>query len=291
MSFLNIEDPKKRDAIVSDYIATVKRLQQKNLNEKAEDLVRQDDIERALEPVVRSTGKSTETITKELIPIKEEIKALNLQLKNQENHRDEQKEKVEEDESLPNIVQVYYEKLPKEKLDKYFGVIMEGGNRYKMGDKYVRVTESDLIVDNKKYIGTRGLWSLIMRKRPTDYTADDLATYRDVILQTNAMNSPNNVEPTSRVTSTKKWRDIFSLFEGLDNGSPSRSDVEAEGNGLVFLPGDIKGLETKLTYLLGEYRAGNRSSTRNEIVSILDELLRRKSISRREYNDINNFLQ
>mgnify|MGYP001307937683 CR=1 FL=1 len=194
MSFLDIEDPKKRDVIVSDYLATVKRLRQKNLNEKAEDLVRQDDIERALEPVVRSTGKSTETITKELIPIKEEIKALNLQLKNQENHRDEQKEKAEEEEEeeeeelLPNIVQVYYEKLPKEKLDKYFGVIMEGGNRYKMGDKYVRVKESDLIIDRKKYIGTPGLWSLIMRKRPSGYTADDLATYRDVILQTNAMN-------------------------------------------------------------------------------------------------------
>ena len=298
MSFLNIEDPKKRDAIVSDYLATVKRLQQKNLNEKAEDLVRQDDIERALEPVVRSTGKSTETITNELIPIKEEIKALNLQLKNQEHDRDGQKEKVEEEEEeekeeelLPNIVQVYYEKLPKEKLDKYFGVIMEEGNRYKMGDKYVRVKESDLIVDHKKYIGTPGLWSLIMKKRPTGYTADDLATYRDVVLQTNAMNSPNNVEPTSRVTSTKKWRDIFPLFEGLDNGLPSHSDAEATGNGLVFLPGDIKGLETKLTYLLGEYRAGNRTSTRNEIVSILDELLRRKSISRKEYNDINNFLQ
>ena len=298
MSFLNIKDPKKRDAIVNDYLTTVKRLQQKNLNEKAEDLVRQDDIERALEPVVRSTGKSTETITNELIPIKEEIKALNLQLKNQEHDRDGQKEKVEEEEEeekeeelLPNIVQVYYEKLPKEKLDKYFGVIMEEGNRYKMGDKYVRVKESDLIIDRKKYIGTPGLWSLIMRKRPTGYTADDLATYRDVVLQTNAMNSPNNVEPTSRVTSTKKWRDIFPLFGDLDNRLPSRSYAEAEGHGLVFLPGDIKGLETKLTYLLGEYRAGNRTSTRNEIVSILDELLRRKSISRKEYNDINNFLQ
>ena len=63
------------------------------------------------------------------------------------------------------------------------------------------------------------------------------------------------------------------------------------GNGLVFLPGDIKGLETKLTYLLGEYRAGNRSSTRNEIVPILDELLRRKVISRKEYKEINTFLQ
>ena len=90
MSFLSIDDPKKRDAVVSDYLATVKRLQKKNWNEKAEDLVRQVDIERALEPVVPSTGKSTETITKELIPIKEEIKALNEHLKNRENDRKEE---------------------------------------------------------------------------------------------------------------------------------------------------------------------------------------------------------
>ena len=64
MSFLDIKDPKERDAIVSDYLATVKRLQQNNLNEKAQDLVRHEDIERALEPVVRSTGKSTEALTK-----------------------------------------------------------------------------------------------------------------------------------------------------------------------------------------------------------------------------------
>ena len=151
------------------------------------------------EPVVRSTGKSTETITKELIPIKEEIKALNLQLKNQENYRDEQKEEVEEEEEeeeelLPNIVQVYYKKLPKEKLEKYFGVIMEGGNRYKMGDKYVRVKESDLIVVHKKYIGTPGLWSLIMRKRPTGYTADDIAMYCDVVLQCRADKSSDEYE-------------------------------------------------------------------------------------------------
>ena len=65
------------------------------------------------------------------------------------------------------------------------------------------------------------------------------------------------------------------------------------GDGIIkFLPGDIKGLEKKLNYLLGKYRAGNRSSlTRNQIVSILDVLLRRKSISRKEYREINTFLQ
>ena len=302
MSFLDIKDPKKRDAIVGDYLATVKRLKQKNLNEKAEDLVRQENIERSLEPVVRSTGKSTEIITKELIPIKEEIKALTEHLKNREDDHngdermEEEEEKEDEHETLPNIVQVYYEKVPKEKLDKYFGIVMEERNRYKMGDKYVRVKGSDLVVDHKTYIGTPGLWSLIMKKHPNDYTSEDLSTYRDVILQTNAMNFLNNVEPTSRVTSTKKWREIFPLFKKIDGElalSSSHSDIGSKtmGNGLVFLPGDIKGLETKLTYLLGEYRAGNRSSTRNEIVPILDELLRRKVISRKEYKEINTFLQ
>ena len=58
------------------------------MNEKAQDLARCDDIERALEPVVRSTGKLAEEITKELIPTKDEIKALNERLETQENDRE-----------------------------------------------------------------------------------------------------------------------------------------------------------------------------------------------------------
>ena len=65
-----------------------------------------------------------------------------------------------------------------------------------------------------------------------------------------------------------------------------------DGDGIQFPPGDIKGLGTKQNYLSAEYRAGNSSSlTRNQIVQILDELLRRKRISRKEYRDINTFLQ
>ena len=317
MSFLNIEDAKKRDAIVSDYLAIVQRLQQKSLNEKAQDLVRHDDIERALEPVVRSTGKSTEAITRELIPIKEEIQALNERLgkkeeeeeeegndreeRQQEQEGQEEEEEEEEDEVHPNVVEVYYQKVAGDKLDKYFGVTIIDG-RYKMGDKYVHVIGPDLVIDRKKYIGTKGLWSLIMRKTPTDYSREDLITYRDVILRTNAMKYPNNLKPTSRVASTTKWREIFPLFEDIDIGEEEElihrdggtrviEEEQQRGSGVVqFLPADIKGMEAKLTCLLGEYRAGNRLC-RNEIVSLLDELLRRKRISRKEYQDINTFLQ
>ena len=77
MSFINIKDPKKRDAIVAEYLATVKRLQNLDITERTQDLTRTEEINRVLKPVVRSTAKSTEAITKELIPIREEIHVLN----------------------------------------------------------------------------------------------------------------------------------------------------------------------------------------------------------------------
>ena len=67
----------KRDSIVADYLATVKRLQHREINERAQDLVRQDDLNRMFEPVIESTVKSTGAITKELVPIREEMKTLN----------------------------------------------------------------------------------------------------------------------------------------------------------------------------------------------------------------------
>ena len=49
------------------------------------------------------------------------------------------------------------------------------------------------------------------------------------------------------------------------------------GKGIQFLPGDIKGLSTKLNLLLAEFTAGNMSLTWDKIVYILDERLRWKA--------------
>jgi len=141
MSFINIEDPKKRDQIVADYLATIKRVQQRSEDEKTVGLDKQAQLERTFNPVIKATKQSTRSIKESLDPIREELKTVS--------------------------------------------------------------------------------------------------------------------EP-----------------------------VSASG---IFLPGDIKGLETKLNLLLAEFQAGN-TSTRNEIVFILDELLRRKRMSRKEYTEINNYV-
>ena len=58
-----------------------------------------------------------------------------------------------------------------------------------------------------------------------------------------------------------------------------------KGNGVVYLPEDINGLAKKLHLLAAEFFAGN-TTVRNELVHVLDALLRLKQLTRKEYADI-----
>ena len=296
MSFFNIKDPKKRDAVVADYLATVKRIRQRNLNEKAQDLARDEDLKELFNPVVQSTEKSTEAITRELAPLREEVKHLNENLIKREKLDDH----VDDDDTMltsssssttdHNVVEHYLTTIRNNLLDKYFAVQRMDDGRYVMGDKEVMVDkESNIHVDGVVYKGTSGLWALVMLAKPkyAEYTGDDFSRYGDLVKQTNVMHHPQNVTARSRPSSTWKWKHIL-----LPTHQSIKKEEEeyTDGDGIQFLPADIKGMTSKLYLLLAEFAAGNRSSTRNEIVFILDELLRRKKISRKEYTDINSYL-
>ena len=56
MCFLNITDPVKRHAIVKEYLATIKRIKNRNLEERAREFAHHEALEQSLEPVVRSTA-------------------------------------------------------------------------------------------------------------------------------------------------------------------------------------------------------------------------------------------
>ena len=294
MSFFNIKDPKKRDAVVADYLATVKRIRQQNLNEKAQDLARDEDLKEIFNPVVQSTEKSTEAITRELAPLREEVKHLNENLIKREekwDHDDDFDDTITSSSLSPpdhNLLEHYLTTTRNNLLDKYFAIQRMDDGRYVMGDKEVMLDkESNIHVDGIKYKGTSGLWALIMLAKPkyAEYTVDDFSTYEDLVKQTNVMHHPQNVTAHSRPTSTWKWNHILTPIH-----HPIKKEEDVDGDGIQFLPGDIKGMTSKLQLLLAEFAAGNRLSTRNEIVFILDELLRRKKISRKEYTDINSYL-
>ena len=54
MSFFNIKDPEQRDATIADYLATVKRSQKRNLEERSDLVDHQRELEETYEPIVAS---------------------------------------------------------------------------------------------------------------------------------------------------------------------------------------------------------------------------------------------
>ena len=83
-SFMDIKDHEKRDAIISDYISTIKRIQQRNEDDKIGSLAHQRDLEDTWRPVIQSQEQVTKKITKELEPIKEGVLNLRESLRERE---------------------------------------------------------------------------------------------------------------------------------------------------------------------------------------------------------------
>ena len=196
MSFRDIKDPKKKDSIVADYLAIVKKLQNRDINERAQDLV-QDDLNQMFEPVVKSTGKSKDAITKELVPIREEIKTLSKHLtETTEKMKDAITMKQQQhptDDHMSNVLEQYLLEYGGSRvLDKYFAIQRVGDDKYEMGTKVVAIDEnSDIIEDGVKYDCTTGPWALVMTNDPPEssYTTNDLRLYKDLVYRTNVESS------------------------------------------------------------------------------------------------------
>jgi hypothetical protein len=62
-------------------------------------------------------------------------------------------------------------------------------NQFKIGDKPVKIDGNDLIISNQKYEGTKGLWSLLTKKEPNNYSQDDLENYKQILYDSNAHES------------------------------------------------------------------------------------------------------
>ena len=284
MAFIDIKDPAKRDEIVADYLSTMRHIREQNENDKAIGLARQIHLEQTFKPIVSATEKATTAITNEIKTEKNSSHSLSAR----------KKRKFTDERSGEFNAFDYYQRMDKKDLDQYFAIQRIGDNVLVLGDKEVVVdNDSNITVDgDKMYRATPGLWALIMLATPNDgsFNNDDIRQYIDLARRTNLIDNPHNVAQNSRVMLTKKYRMLEELTPKEKQEEKEDVEEKKSGSGVQFLPGDIKGLQTKLNLLLGEYRAGNKSSTRNQIVSILDELKRRKRLSKKDYREINTFI-
>ena len=113
------------------------------------------------------------------------------------------------------------------------------------------VDGNDLIIGGEKYEGTRGLWELIVSNEPSEQNYDDgdLATYSEIMVNTNAIrrdNDPTNPRPKS--SRSWKWTNV------VKDIWYNRNTYEGQGTKTIVIPSDPNAL---LSLSFGLYKIGS----------------------------------
>ena len=157
----------------------------------------------------------------------------------------------------------------KNDADTTFGLHTKPGQPgiFYIGDKQVQIAGDDLIIDDKRYEGTDGLWSLIVRPYPNkDVTEDDKSNYEEIMVTTNAIPRENDPAKPKSNRSHKYMNYIKPIWEKrykTKKGSGARSSVRAVSKGpsgrasVIYLPSDPDALFDRLDLLFASKHAGN----------------------------------
>ena len=305
MSFLKINDPLKRDAIVKEYLDLKNRIRSNLLSEKVGEQQLQTDLSKFYRPITETQKATTREITEGLKPVREGLETIRREVhdipgivsdmeavkrygQEKQEEEEEEEEEDEEDEEEPGVYPKYY--LDQDDNDEKFG-IRKVKSRYYIGNKRVIFEDDDIIIKEtgERFIGTAGLWGLITSKNPDkdliDWTKNDRNRYDRLMSVTNALHKDYNPRRGPRSSGGDKWRNILSTI--WFNKEPKKG---YEGSGVVVIPSDPNALLERLDLLLASQEAGH-TGVRNELVSICDELKRQGVLDTKAYKKLNHIIK
>ena len=227
---------------------------------------------------------TTREITEGLKPIREGIEKLPEAIQPLGKATEEEEDEEEEDEVLVGEIAEEYLKGPNR--DTIFGIRNVEGLYY-IGNKQATIVNNNIIVGDEKFKGTRGLWELLMTKKPDTYYFDDndYDEYAKLMVKTNALHNdynPNN--PYPRSSRSDKWNLIRNIWANREH---IKKKEGYEGKGVVVIPSDPNALLERLDLLLASQEAGH-TGVRNELVSICDELKRQGVLDTKTYKKLNS---
>ena len=293
MSFLKINDPLKRDAIVKEYLELKNKIRSNLLSERIGEQQLQTDLSKFYKPITETQKATTREITEGLKPIKEGIEKIPEAIQTIVEEEEEEEEH-EEDREFVGDTAYYYLNIPNP--DKDFGISKKGKDHY-IGKEHVIIKDNDIFLPKlgERFIGTGGLWELLTSKNPQNFTDEDYDMYEDLMIMTNALhrdNDENNPHPKGNHKSYK-WVNIIRPIWYRKKGGVFRFPKKKEGyegEGVVVIPSDPNALLERLDLLLASQEAGH-TGVRNELVSICDELKRQGVLDTKAYKKLNHIIK
>ena len=169
----------------------------------------------------------------------------------------------------------------KNQMDKSFGVKLKEGEFF-IGREQIMINNNDIIIGDKLFRETTGLWELITKLEPdaTLYNDEDYKNYRQILIDINAVGSDSNPNKPKASRGEKYRKIIKPLWKEIVFRRRGK-----KGNGVIILPSYPNALIERFTLSMAAGHAGNKGS-RNEAVSICDELLRQHVIDKDEYKSM-----
>ena len=174
MSFIKVTDPRKREALIKDFIETRKRIKDNFVSRKVGEIEYQTGLTKLFKPITETQKATTKEITEaqkataekftsELLPIKKGIEGLPLKLFNQVFPAlDYTKSDVSKLGAL--AINALIKALTKEEVDQIYGLYSKDKMFY-MGNKPIIIENNDIKVDGIVFEGTPGFWELVTSKK------------------------------------------------------------------------------------------------------------------------------
>lgn len=158
-------------------------------------------------------------------------------------------------------------------LKKYFNKtscdIYERNNKFFIGNKEAKIDNDDIIIDEKKYKGTSGLWELLTNNIPKDYSQDDLTNYGNILHSTNAMyRNFDSTQNNPRSSNSYKWKNI--VGDIWKTRPLTIKEISDDPNELI----------KRFKILLSSKESGN-TGVNDEMISIVNKL--KNNLSPEEY--------
>ncbi|KAG1665133.1 hypothetical protein GQR58_018801 [Nymphon striatum] len=228
-----ITDPEKKDLKVQEFLELKKNIKNNFTAERQGEQDTFTELTKHFKPVTDAHKEQTQNIISELAPIKNVFNSQFIPVENTIAP-----DVDAEDDYIGNIAVKYLRKFATKDADMTYG-LQDRNSEFYIGDQRIGVIGNNIAVGDKEYIGTSGLWELIVMKKPTIYTNEDYENYAEILINTNALR-----KDASRPKASKswKWKNILStIWDERDR---------FEGSGTIIIPSDPNALLDRFDLLM-----------------------------------------
>ena len=327
MSFLKINDPLKRDAIVKEYLELKNRIRGNLLSERIGESQLQTDLSKFYRPITETQKATTREITEGLRPISEGLENIRRDVKDipgtisseiaikkyekelEEEEKKELAEKAEEERkyipSPKTLGETAYNYLHGEEyknIDVSFGIHLGDNGKYYMGaqksphsDRYrlnagkmLTIGYNNIYVDGEKFTGTPGLWELIMKAEPDSKIYKQNDLKEYGKLLIKTNTLHNDFDPNNPYPRSSGGHKWEKILGPI--WKEKEAAKKTAGKGVVVISSDPNALLERLDLLLASQEAGH-TGVRNELVSICDELKRQGVLDTNSYKKLNHLIK